>query len=941
MHLPPGIQVKGRTINKLSALPTLLLLLASAALAQRENFDKDWRFTLGHASNAELDFNFSAGSFSAFAKAGTDAGPIGLGTVDESWRTVNLPHDWAIELPFDATADLMHGYKPVGRAFPQNSIGWYRKSFQVPKEDEGKRLRITFDGIYRDAYIWINGHLLGRNESGYIGATYDLADYVKYGARNIISVRVDASFSEGWFYEGAGIYRHVWLTKSNPVHFVQDGVAILPSVEKSNLVSVKAEVLNTTAKIENQAVTVTVKDADGKVVGAGTGKSTRISGLATATLEANLTLKAVRRWSIEDPYLYTCEVSTPTDHFKQKIGFRSFKFDVDKGFFLNGKPLKIKGTCNHQDHAGVGAAIPDRLNEWRIAQLKKIGCNFYRTSHNPPTPELLDACDRLGMMVLDETRMFGSTGEALSQLQRLVRRDRNHPSVIFWSIGNEEWGTQTTPESTRISLTMMQTIKQLDPTRPVTFAANNGVDLGGVNAAVDIRGFNYNLGAVDGYRKARPNQPIHGSEVASTVTTRGEYENNPTKAYVAAYDTQKIDWGSTAEAWWKITLARDWFAGGFVWTGFDYRGEPTPYSWPNISSHFGILDTCGFPKDVAFYYKAWWTDQPVLHILPDWNRKGSEGKPVDVWVFSNHEEVELFLNGKSLGKKKMEVGGHLSWSVPYEPGKLSAIGYRAGKTAQESSVETTGEAVKLILETDHQTIDASGADVAVVIIKAVDAQGRVVPDANFKLDLQAKGVGQIIGVGNGDPSCHEPDTLIATPNVMEIKGWKMKRLTGDPLKLPETAAAFDDSSWSASQITGNQLRTNGEMAVFRTTFDVENLATYSSLSVGPIDDLGWVYLNGELIGTTKDWAASHRFEIGNRLKKGRNVLAIVAQNEGGAGGFSRGVSLVGQSAPPAWGRSLFHGLAQVILKSGDKAGELTIRARGPGGQAGSLTIKVR
>lgn len=926
---------------RLVAIGVLGLFAMATSSAQRVNFDKGWQFSLGHAADAAKDFGFSEGSFSAFGKAGTNAGPIGLGASDETWRTVDLPHDWVIELPFDATADLMHGYKPIGRAFPQNSIGWYRKSFEVPKEDAGKRLRITFDGIYRDAYIWINGHLLGRNESGYIGCTFDLTDYVKIGARNVIAVRVNASDFEGWFYEGAGIYRHVWLTKSDPVHFIEDGIALRPTVENNaGILTATAEIRNETDKPVTQMLEVVVRDDKGKEVGRGSSNPVTIPARETAIAEAKLTAGPITRWSVKTPYLYACEVSTVTDRYEKKIGFRTFRFDPDKGFFLNDEPLKIQGTCNHQDHAGVGAAIPDRLNEWRVQQLKKIGCNFYRTSHNPPTPELLDACDRLGMMVLDEARMFGSTGEALSQLERLVRRDRNHPSVIFWSIGNEEWGTQNSEESARISLSMMRAIKKLDPTRPVTFGANNGAELPGLNSVVDIRGFNYQLQGLDAYRKARPTQPIHGSEVASTVTTRGEYADDPKKGYVAAYDTKKIDWGSTAESWWRATLEREWFAGGFVWTGFDYRGEPTPYSWPNINSHFGILDVCGFPKDVAFYYQAWWTNKETLHIFPHWNHPGQEGKPIDVWVFANHEEVELFLNDKSLGRKPMEKGGHLQWSVPYAPGKLSGIGYRGGKAVQSAAVETTGPAVRLVLETDHPTMQAGGADIAVINVKAVDEKGRTVPGPDMKIDFTTEGSGRIIGVGNGDPSSHEPDTHATTPVFADISGWKFAKVTGDIANRAETAVDFDDSKWETPKMGQNQLRP-GENAVFRAAFTVDDPKETTVLSVGPIDDQGWVFLNGKLVGTTNDWAATHRFDVAGKLAKGRNVLAIVAKNNGGEGGLTKGARLVGTEKQPAYSRSLFHGLAQVIVKSGDLAGNLTLTASSKGLAAATLTVSVK
>jgi len=895
---------------KLGGILTLAIAFSTAAAAaERINFDAGWRFALGHASDPAKDFDFSEGSFSAFGKSGTNAGPIGLGFADETWRTVDLPHDWAIELPFDRTADMMHGYKPLGRKFPQNSVGWYRKSFVVPPEDAGRRIRIQFDGIFRDAFVWINGHLLGRNESGYIGATFDLTDYVKLGARNVIVVRVDASHMEGWFYEGAGIYRHAWLIKSSAAHFVDNGVSIVPKVDgEKGTVRVRAEFRNLTDVAQSDQIRITIFDAQGHAIAQGGGAMATVLAGETAVVEGEAALDGIRRWLLEDPYLYTCRVEFGPDLYEHKIGFRTFRFDPDKGFFLNEKPIRIQGTCNHQDHAGVGAAIPDGLNAWRVMQLKKFGCNFYRTSHNPPTPELLDACDRLGMLVLDEVRMFGSTGEAMSQLERMVRRDRNHPSVIFWSIGNEEWGTHSTPESARIAQTMMRKIQELDgENRPVTYGGNNGAERGGINSVVDVRGFNYNLGGLDEYRRFRPQQPIHGSETASTVTTRGEYVSDPIKGYVAAYDTKKIDWGSTAEEWWRITLAREWFAGGFVWTGFDYRGEPTPYAWPNINSHFGILDTCGFFKDIAYYYQAWWTDKPVLHILPHWNHAGKEGQSIDVWVFSNHEEVELSLNGKSLGSKKMERGGHLEWKVNYQPGTLKAAGFRDGRQVQETLVATTGPASRLLLEAE--LVDG----IVIATVKAVDSQGRVVPGAANSVRFEVEGEAKILGVGNGDPSCHEPDTMIATPNFVELGGWKMKRVDGEPTGREEVKPDFDDSGWETAQTRTNQLRQPGETAIFRTTFNVDDPVLRTTLGVGPIDDLGWVYVNGELVGTTNQWDATHQFSVAGKLNKGKNVLAIVVRNNGGEGGLTRGVKLSGPDIQPKWSRSLFHGLGQVIL----------------------------
>ncbi len=389
-----------------------------------------------------------------------------------------------------------------------------------------------------------------------------------------------------------------------------------------------------------------------------------------------------------------------------------------------------------------------------------MGCNAIRTSHNPPTPELLDACDKLGMLVMDETRMMDSSEEGLSQLTRMVRRDRNHPSVILWSIGNEE-PEQGTERGARIAETMKSVVKKLDPTRPVT-AAMNGSWGKGISAVVDVQGFNYKiLGSVDKFHEDFPAKPCVGSEEASTVSTRGVYENDKARGYLSAYDLNHPAWGSNAEDWVRYFAARPWLAGAFVWTGFDYRGEPTPYSWPCISSHFGIMDTCGFPKDNFFYYQAWWQNKTVLHVFPHWNWTGKEGQPINVWVHSNCDEVELFLNGKSLERKPMTRLSHLEWTVPYASGTLLARGFSGGKQIAEMKVETAGAAAGLRLTADRTEIGADGKDVSVFTAAIVDAEGRTVPTADNEMSFELSGPGKIIGVGNGNPTDHSADKPVA------------------------------------------------------------------------------------------------------------------------------------------------------------------------------------
>jgi beta-galactosidase len=387
-----------------------------------------------------------------------------------------------------------------------------------------------------------------------------------------------------------------------------------------------------------------------------------------------------------------------------------------------------------------------------------MGCNAYRTAHNPPAAELLDACDRLGMLVLDETRMMCSTPEGLSQLERMIRRDRNHPSVIMWSLGNEEWAVQGEERGRRIVESMRRLAHRLDPSRPITVAMDSGYSNGkGVPRVVDVQGFNYQREDLDGFHRAYPRLPAVGTETAGTYCTRGIYADDATKGYVSAYDLNCPDYGATAKKWWSFFAERDFLAGGFVWTGFDYRGEPSPYSWPCVSSHFGAMDICGFPKDNYFYYQAWWGSGPVLHLFPHWNWSGKEGEEISVWCHTNLDSVELFLNGESLGAKDVCKNSHLEWKVKYAPGLLEARGSSQGRVVLTDKSETTGAPARILLCADRHTIAADGSDLSVVAAKIVDVQGRIVPTASNSLSFQVSGAGRLIGMGNGDPSCHEAD----------------------------------------------------------------------------------------------------------------------------------------------------------------------------------------
>lgn len=745
-----------------------LFCIAFANAQKKINFDEGWKFHFGHAANPDKDFNYSTATI--YSKSGGAAKTaIDPKFADSTWTNINLPHDWAVELPFENSPSFdveSHGYKPVGGLYPETSIGWYRKHFNVEKIDSNKRFELQFDGIFRNATIWVNGFFVGNNFSGYVGKSYDITDYLLFDKENVIVVRVDATQYEGWFYEGAGIYRHVWLNTFNNIHIPDDGLFVHSAVNGKNAnVTIETEIENKNFNASDCSVYSYITDRNGKQIAKTNEQKFSLSVNQKQTVKQKLNISNARLWSLEDPYLYkvvsVVKQGNQIIHTKKdRFGIKTVRFDVKEGFFLNGKHIKIQGTNNHQDHAGLGSALPDYLQYYRIRLLKEMGSNAYRASHNAPTVELLEACDSLGMLVLNEQRLLNSSPEYMDQFERLIRRDRNHASVFLWSIGNEEGWIQKTETGKKIAQTLLAKQKELDPSRTSTYAADMGNEFNGVNEVISIRGFNYRQFAVADYHRDHPNQPLLGTEMGSTVTTRGIYEKDPIRAYVPDQDITAPWWASKAEDWWKLAAENNYWLGGFVWTGFDYRGEPTPYKWPNISSHFGIMDVCGFPKNIYYYYKSWWTDEDVLHISPHWNWPEKVGKPIDVWVNTNADDVELFLNGKSLGKKTMPRNSHLKWeNVIYQPGTLEAIAYKKGKKLT-TKVESTGQASKIVLSPDRTTIFADGKDANIINISFVDANGKEVPDANNMVNFTISGDAKIMGVGNGDPSSHEPDKCV-------------------------------------------------------------------------------------------------------------------------------------------------------------------------------------
>lgn len=679
------------------------------------------------------------------------------------WKGVNLPHDWAVGGTFVHDDEM--GNQPAVSGYLPTGIGFYRKEFEIPETDKGKKISIEFDGIFRNSTVWVNGQLIGNHLSGYTPSNYDLTDVLRYGieGKNVILVKVDATEYEGWWYEGAGIYRHVWLTKTDRLHVDRFGTYITtPSVSSDEAsVRIKTTLKNEYKMAKNFTLVSKIVDNKGIVLDVKT-TSQAIEPFSSTEIAQKGTIQKPLLWSPETPTLYkvlteVSENGNVIDTYETTFGVRKIEINRN-GVFLNGKLYPVKGTCNHQDFAGIGVALPDKINEYKLKLLKEVGSNAYRCSHHPPTPELLDMCDSLGLLVLDENRMLSSSEDGINDLTTMLYRDRNHPSIFMWSMENEEW-IQGTVMGARILETLVETAHKIDPSRPVTAAMNHGRNEGGYSDVLDVVGYNYGdkgLAYVKDHEKY-PQRIEFCTESTSFISTRGEYKNDWGKGYVSNLGKWQPDWGPLPGEDWADVVKYPYLGGLFVWTGFDYRGEPTPYRWPCVTSQFGFMDICGFPKDGYYAYKAAWTNKPVVHIFPHWNWPGKEGDSIKVHCYTNCEEVELFLNGKSIGKQKAIPYSKLIWPLIYQPGKLEARGYKAGKVITKDIVETTTAPAQVALNSDVNTLKADGCNVAVIRVAIKDAKGRAVPTADNLVHFSIEGPCRIIGTGNGNPSSHEPD----------------------------------------------------------------------------------------------------------------------------------------------------------------------------------------
>lgn len=769
-----------------------------AEIRQRSDFTADWRFAL------DADGDFSDPDFD-----------------DSAWRELNLPHDWSIEGDFSPD----HPATPGGGALP-GGVGWYRKRFTVPESDRDKRFFVDFDGIYQKSRVWLNGHLLGYRPNGYVSFRYDLTPYLNYGAEeNVLVVRVDNSEQpNSRWYSGSGIYRNVWLVRTHPVHVGLWGTFITtPAVGPDEAaVAVRTTLCNDSADPVAVELETALYDPEGNRVGECRTGRVGIPAASDTSVLQEVKVPDPELWSVDAPSLYRA-VSTvriggrTVDRYETSFGIRFMRFDADQGFFLNGEPLKILGVCLHHDLGCLGTAINRRALERQLEILKEMGCNAIRTSHNPPAPELLELCDRMGFLVQDEafdmwrkrkseydySRDFPEWYER--DLTDHILRDRNHPSVFMWSIGNEVYeqfddvraDTLTlqqanvllnVPRTARaaggtdsafninswIAVQLARIVKSLDTTRAVT-SGNNFADPSNNlfrSGAMDVYGFNYNLGVYRDFQKNFPGKCFIASEATSAFATRGHYIMPSDRRHAwpetwdqafdrpvhacSSYDNNCALWGSTHEENWRVVKDLPCCAGVFVWTGFDYLGEPTPFWWPSRSSYFGIVDLAGFPKDAYYMYQSEWSDRTVLHLFPHWN--WTPGEPVDVWAYYNRaDEVELFLNERSLGVKSKEPGQfHVWWRVPFEPGILRAVSRKDGKVVLTREIRTAGAPAQIRLSADRERIAADGKDLSFVTVEIVDREGTLVPDADTQLRFRVEGCGFIAGVDNGSQTSMEP-----------------------------------------------------------------------------------------------------------------------------------------------------------------------------------------
>ena len=894
------------------------------------NFNKNWHFTFQNSLDEFNTFGFDKYS---------DASGAPARFYDYSnWETVDLPHDWTLSLQKTYEANTFSGAypnTPYHRFMKEKhsnietvyNIGWYRKQFDFLPEWTGKRIFIEFEGVFRDACVWVNGVYLDRHTSGYTSFALELTDHLVFGEENSVAVRADSEQPEGWWYEGAGIYRNVNLLVGEPVYFKYNQTVI--KSEPCGRVDASAVLVNDTAEPVERTVDWSVIDACGKTV-AQLSSSLTLEPYSEGQARAELFLESPMLWSTDTPYLYTLRIQAGEESHSERFGVRSVAFDAERGFLLNGVPLKIRGACVHQDFGGVGVALTDNLQRYKISRLKEMGVNAYRCAHHAPSPALLDACDELGMLVMDETRTFGTSPEAIRQLTDLIERDRNHPCVFIWSLGNEEFSVQNIEWSHRLMQKMTRIAKSLDPTRPVTYGGNNGANFVGANGAAEIRGINYIRNGkrgdwIDIYHAEHPDQPIIGTEESSYVLSRAGAVNSLGSGLLDSTGNVTMPWGSTPKGWVKYMELRDYFAGSFMWTGFDYRGEPNPFIYTMFSSSFGTIDLCGMEKPPFYYYKAWWTDEPVLRLSPHWNH--SEGDTVTVAVFTNCEEITLSLGGRTLETRRVERFDAPLFEVPFEAGVLSVEGRRGGAVLRDELV-TAGEVAELRCT---QVLGArNDGEIAIYEITAYDACGRLCPTASDEALVDVEN-GYIVGVGNGDPSSADYERKPPEEKVRLIRAFddggcmysvppkraNTRKSRVDYIKVENKCDNFeDDFRLVAGYRESDQNEITKELVA--TVCDVEG---YEYVELERLGELVEVYLNGELIGDNAGRYGRHSnstvrpYRFYANFRKGANELRLVCRCKSADVPPVSGYVRIGRRTHSAWQVRLHYGKARVFVKS--------------------------
>ena len=895
-------------------------------------FNADWAFKLGSQIDEMSTFGFS--------KYSDAAGAAGRFYDHNNWEKIDLPHDWVPSLKKNINANTFTGAYPnthYHRFYSErhtnltdiDNIGWYRKQFAYDPAWAGKRVFIEFEGVFRDAVVWCNGVYLDRHLSGYTGFTLEITDHLAADTDNSIAVRVDSDNPEGWWYEGAGIYRNVHLLIGEPVYVKPHQTIVRTALDGT--VTASAVLVNDTDKAGTQAVLWRICDADGREV-ARAESAAALTPYGETAVQAQMIIPEPKFWSVDSPNLYTLVIQAGDETETVSFGVRTVAFDADRGFLLNGQPLKIRGADMHQDFGGVGVALTDNLHAYRIMRLKEMGVNAYR-SHHALSESLLDICDQLGMLVMDETRMFGTAPEAVRQLTDIIERDRNHPCVFIWSLGNEEFSIQNDPWSARLMEKMTRIVKHLDPTRPVTYAGCNGPDFTGANSTAEVRGVNYIRNGSDGhwldeYHKAHPTQPIIGTEEGSYVLSRGGSVNDLGSGQIDALGNVTMPWGSTPKGWVKYFEERDYLAGSFLWTGFDYRGEPNPFYYSNNVSSFGTIDLCGMEKPPFYYYKAWWTDEPTLKLAPHWNHK--EGEQVTVAVFTNCEQITLSLNGREIETRKVERFDAPHFTLTFEPGVLSVTGVRGGVTLRDELV-TSGETAEVRITPILSA--QSGADVAIYQLDAYDANGVFCPLASDEVTVSITN-GHIIGVGNGDPASMDAEQRPPQEEAMYLRSFHYERgVYNVPPKAPNTPRKRFD--WLELEDGVNKV--DGFVDDFRVVarfghnlipaqrqeYTVRFTCTqaYEYVEFERLGSKTEIFLDGEKIGDT---LRQHGRQANNAIRpyrfhapiaKGDHTLKVVAMHEESDLAAMSGYVKVGKQVETPWNVKLHYGKARVFVKS--------------------------